>query len=62
MCHGDTTVSSFEWLHDAHGKVVEPTTQEGALHRCVNWDRLSGWAKSRRVDLFDKDLLAREEI
>ncbi|KAI0465719.1 hypothetical protein F4859DRAFT_500059 [Xylaria cf. heliscus] len=62
MCHGDTTVTPFKWLHDADGKVIEPTTKEGVLHRCVNWDRLSDWAKSRRVDLFDQNLLMLEDV
>ncbi|KAF2969098.1 hypothetical protein GQX73_g4495 [Xylaria multiplex] len=61
MCHGDITVTPFKWLHDAAGKVTEPTTQEGALHRCVRWDKLSSWAKSRRVDLFDPKLLKPED-
>ncbi|KAI1460523.1 hypothetical protein F4805DRAFT_478904 [Annulohypoxylon moriforme] len=61
MCHGDITVTSFRWLHDAQGRVVEPTTKEGALHQCVNWDKLSQWAKTRRVNLFDKNLLVPEK-
>ncbi|TGJ78165.1 hypothetical protein E0Z10_g10597 [Xylaria hypoxylon] len=60
VCHGDITVAGFKWLHDGAGQVVEPTTKEGALHRCVQWDRLTTWAKSRRVDLFDPDLLKPE--
>ncbi|KAI0187900.1 hypothetical protein EV127DRAFT_435571 [Xylaria flabelliformis] len=60
MCHGDITVTSFKWLHDRDGHVIEPTTKEGALHQCVRWDTLSGWAKSRRVDLFDPNLLVPE--
>ncbi|KAI0907414.1 hypothetical protein F4824DRAFT_391668 [Ustulina deusta] len=60
VCHGDITITSFKWLHDAAGHVIEPTTKEGALHRCVRWDRLSDWAKSRRVDLFDPNLLRPE--
>ncbi|KAI0152985.1 hypothetical protein GGR57DRAFT_503118 [Xylariaceae sp. FL1272] len=60
ICHGDITVTSFKWLHDANGKVIEPTTKEGAMHRCVQWDKLSSWAKSRSVDLFDSSLLEPE--
>ncbi|KAI1427095.1 hypothetical protein F5Y12DRAFT_738613 [Xylaria sp. FL1777] len=62
MCHGDITVTSFKWLHDADGQVIEPTTKEGALHKCVRWDTLSDWAKSRRVDLFDPNLLVPEHV
>jgi hypothetical protein len=53
-------VTSFKWLHDAQGHAVEPTTKEGALHRCVKWDSLQAWAMSRRVDLFDPHLLVPE--
>ncbi|KAH6854703.1 hypothetical protein B0I37DRAFT_349988 [Chaetomium sp. MPI-CAGE-AT-0009] len=60
MCHGDVTVTSFKWLHDAQGHAIEPTTKEGALHRCVKWDNLQTWARSRRVDLFDPHLLVPE--
>ncbi|KAI2642060.1 hypothetical protein GGS21DRAFT_486918 [Xylaria nigripes] len=60
VCHGDITLTSFKWLHDANGRAVEPTTKEGALHQCVQWDSLSDWAKSRRLDLFDPNLLVPE--
>jgi hypothetical protein len=60
MCHGDPTVTSFKWLHDAQGHAIEPTTKEGALHRCVKWDSIQTWARSRRVDLFNPHLLAPE--
>lgn len=55
MCKGDVTITAFKWL----GKTLEPTTKDGALHQCVNWDRLSGWARERTVDLFDPELLVR---
>lgn len=60
MCHGDITVTSFKWLHDARGHVIEPTTKEGALHQCVKWEGISGWAQKRRVNLFDPKLLVPE--
>ncbi|KXX74311.1 hypothetical protein MMYC01_209346 [Madurella mycetomatis] len=62
MCHGDIAVTSFKWLHDAEGHVIETTTKEGALHRCVKWDNLRAWARSRRVDLFDPNLLDSEHV
>ncbi|KAI6093648.1 hypothetical protein F4821DRAFT_221079 [Hypoxylon rubiginosum] len=61
MCHGDTTVNPFRWLHD--DSVLHrsgPTLKEGAQYECVNWDMLSEWAKSRRVDLKQPDLLVPE--
>ena len=57
ICKGDTSVTSFKWLRN---NTSEPTTKEGVLHRCVNWDQLSGWARERRVDLFNPGLLVRE--
>lgn len=60
MCHGDITVTSFKWLHDQQGHVIEPTTKEGALHRCVKWEGISAWAQKRRVNLFDHNLLVPE--
>lgn len=60
MCHGDVTATSFKWLHDSQGHVIEPTTKEGALHKCVKWDSISRWTKSRRIDLFDPNLFAPE--
>ncbi|KAI1818234.1 hypothetical protein GGS20DRAFT_597172 [Poronia punctata] len=57
MCHGDTTVRPFEWLRDVDGQVIGPTVKPGTLHQCVDWDKLSTWARSRRIDLADRSLL-----
>ncbi|OTA99908.1 hypothetical protein M426DRAFT_66929, partial [Hypoxylon sp. CI-4A] len=46
VCRGDITVTPFHC--------------EGILHQCVKWDGIAQWAKSRRVDLFDKSLLVPE--
>lgn len=58
MCRADTTVIPFKWLHSGigpHG--VEPTTQDGMHHQCAEWGPIERWARERRVDLFDPDLL-----
>lgn len=55
ICKGDVSVTPFKWL----GNTLEPTTKEGILHRCVDWDRLAGWAHERAVDLFDPNLLVK---
>ncbi|KAI1362291.1 hypothetical protein F5Y08DRAFT_341837 [Xylaria arbuscula] len=57
MCHGDITVRPFEWLRDDIGQVIGPTVKAGALHQCVDWDKLSAWSLSRRLDLSSPDLL-----
>lgn len=61
ICHGDTTVNLYRWLLDDNGKKIGPTVKEGSLHQCVRWESLSGWAKSRSVDLYDPSLLASEQ-
>jgi len=57
VCKGDISVTAFKWLKQ--GSLIEPTTREGTPHQCVDWDRLSGWAKARSVDLFDPELLVK---
>ncbi|KAI8962776.1 hypothetical protein F5Y11DRAFT_347130 [Daldinia sp. FL1419] len=59
ICHGDVTPTLFKWLHNSEGRAIEPTTKEGALHKCVKWDSISKWAISRRIDLFEPDVLSK---
>ncbi|KAK0631024.1 hypothetical protein B0T17DRAFT_491257, partial [Bombardia bombarda] len=61
ICHSDVSVIPFSWIEDNKTHAVAPTMQFGSLHRCANWDRLDGWAKARRVDLFDQSLLVRPD-
>jgi hypothetical protein len=58
ICHGDVNVIGFTWLEDAQHDTLVPTMQFGSQHQCVNWDKLDRWAKARRLDLFDEELLA----
>ncbi|KAI1172800.1 hypothetical protein F4777DRAFT_560200 [Nemania sp. FL0916] len=60
MCHGDIAVQPFEWLISSDGRAIGPTTKSRTLHQCANWDRLSKWALSRRVDLSDRTVLAND--
>ncbi|KAJ3578932.1 hypothetical protein NPX13_g1636 [Xylaria arbuscula] len=53
MCHGDITVRPFEWLRDDTGRVIGPTVKSGALHQCVDWDRLSACKVNTNLDLRD---------
>ena len=55
ICQGDIAVTPFKWLGDS----FEPTPKDGVMHQCVNWDRLSGWAQERAVDLYDPELLVK---
>ncbi|KAJ4385387.1 hypothetical protein N0V93_009814 [Gnomoniopsis smithogilvyi] len=57
ICHGDINVIPYSWLRDENNLTALPTMQFGSLHQCVNWEKLDGWAKARRVDLFDENLL-----
>ena len=43
MCHGDTTVRTFEWIKTAHYPVLKPKT----TRQCRRWDPIVEWAKSR---------------
>ncbi|KAI0518511.1 hypothetical protein F5B22DRAFT_644816 [Xylaria bambusicola] len=62
MCRGDISVIPSVWEYDnregGSGALLGPSIRDGrALHRCVKWDRLQSWAKSRRLDLSDSTLL-----
>ncbi|KAI0448094.1 hypothetical protein F4803DRAFT_545613 [Xylaria telfairii] len=62
MCRGDISVIPSVWEYDTRvgglGALLGPSIRDGrASHRCVKWDRLQNWAKSRRLDLTDKSLL-----
>ncbi|KAI9875890.1 MAG: hypothetical protein M1830_007831 [Pleopsidium flavum] len=56
VCKGDTSITAFKWLKTGR-HTLEPSTKEGVLHTCVNWDRLAAWAHERAVDLFDPNTL-----
>lgn len=43
MCHGDTTVRTFEWVKTAHYPVLRPKT----TRQCRRWEPIVQWAKSR---------------
>ena len=45
-------MTAFKWLRTGR-HTLEPSTKEGVLHQCVDWERLAAWAAGRRVDLFD---------
>ena len=62
MCRGDVSVIPSVWEYDVReggsGELLGPSIRDGrALHRCVKWDKLHEWAKSRRLDLSDPTLL-----
>ncbi|KAI1080620.1 hypothetical protein F5B20DRAFT_539951 [Whalleya microplaca] len=61
MCHGDITISTVRWFQDEHEPTARPTLKNGALHRCIRWDRLSHWAKARSVNLYDPNLISPEK-
>jgi hypothetical protein len=62
-CRGDTSVIPYYWLH---GEGQNDTLlgmsirDDKPLHRCVKWNPLHTWAKSRRVDLRDPNLAVPE--
>lgn len=44
MCRGDLQINTFVWDETPHMKF---TVSPNDLHRCVSWDRIEDWAKSR---------------
>ena len=54
MCRGDPSITTFGWRD---GK---PTAHVESDHQCVQWDRLSSWAESRSVNIFDPNILEHE--
>jgi hypothetical protein len=62
MCRGDISLIPSVWEYDVReggtGELIGPSIRDGrALHRCVKWDKLQDWAKSRRLNLADENLL-----
>lgn len=52
------SVWEFNTRDGGDGKLLGPSIRDGrAVHRCVKWDKLHDWAKSRRVDVSDENLL-----
>lgn len=55
MCHPDISLVTLHWIPTDDG--FKPTNKDLALHECVNWDVLNGWAEMRVFDLYRLDLL-----
>ena len=56
MCRGDPSITTFGWRD---GK---PTAHVDSDHECVNWARLSSWAESRSIDMYDASILEKEGL
>lgn len=56
ICNGDVNVIPYSWLCNEEHLAALPAMQFGSLHQCVNWKKLDGWVKARRLDLFDEGL------
>jgi hypothetical protein len=47
MCNFDTGLIPYNWVLNHNN----PTPNSNAMHKCVNWDRLQDWLKSRAVEI-----------
>ncbi|KAI8625555.1 hypothetical protein F5Y19DRAFT_479477 [Xylariaceae sp. FL1651] len=64
-CHSDVTVIPYYWLHDQNepNRTLGLTIRDDApMHRCVQFDKVHTWAKSRRVDLRDPNAVVPEKV
>ena len=53
MCRAEVTFVTYSWRPD----LAFPWATLSYPHTCVNWDSILGWAKSRYVNIFEKDVL-----
>jgi hypothetical protein len=58
MCQADTHVITMKWGVEQS----VPIGNFSSPHKCVNWDSLNNWAKSRHFDPFQKDYLVHPEF
>ncbi|KAL8701607.1 MAG: hypothetical protein Q9201_004815 [Fulgogasparrea decipioides] len=47
MCKFDTTIMPFNWVLDHQN----PTPNGNTIHKCINWDHMQDWLKSRAVKM-----------
>ncbi|KAI1378895.1 hypothetical protein F4677DRAFT_382319 [Hypoxylon crocopeplum] len=52
VCHGDVGLIIYSWQSDT----LKPGAN-GTAHQCVDWQKLSGWANERTVDMYKPGLL-----
>ncbi|KAK0507994.1 hypothetical protein JMJ35_009883 [Cladonia borealis] len=55
ICRGDPAITTFGWRNS------RPTAHVRSDHQCIVWESLLSWAESRSVDMFDPNLLQREQ-
>jgi hypothetical protein len=49
MCAPNDAVFMYDWSP----KTLGPVPRFKIEHECMNWDRLTDWAMSRQVDIYD---------
>ena len=47
MCHFDTGIIPYNWVRDHNN----PTPNSNTMHKCVDWERLQDWLRSRAVEV-----------
>ena len=53
MCRADPMVITMRW---GHSQPV-PLANFSNPHECVDWEKFTGWAKGRHVNVFQEDYL-----
>lgn len=59
MCHADPSLTSFRWLP---GNPPHLTAVAVGWHKCVNWESLLEWVRSRRVKIFQPGVVGGDAI
>jgi hypothetical protein len=47
MCNFDTGIIPYNWVRDHNN----PTPNSNTMHKCVDWEKLQDWLKSRAVEI-----------
>lgn len=54
MCNADTTINTYLWQRDPHGKLMIKGNRTGP-RKCTDWDKLQEWAEDRTIYGSDRD-------
>ncbi|KAK4655124.1 hypothetical protein QC762_404494 [Podospora pseudocomata] len=54
MCNADTTINTYLWQRDSHGKLMIKGNRTGP-RKCTDWDKLQEWAEDRTIYGSDRD-------
>ena len=66
LCKPDLSLVTYHWInetsqHRDQASLRLPTSSDGCLHECADWQALNTWAGKRAFNLFEYDLLRKPE-